>query len=244
MGRAASSYARDRSPSGTNSSRGTRSIASRTRWSTMSRPRSWSSTMRARAVSVESGGMSGGTHRGRGLDSEVAQHRGRDFDDRAGRVETDCEHRDLRIADLEGAVTAATRVMAAAHVRELEARRGGDDQVAGVRVLQGGPRTLERVRVREQRLVAVRREAAVRPDEAELLAGSTGDRLVTVEVEHDFGTLFSIEAPRQLVGLRATAREAIHHRRAVRSRHRQVSGAAAGAEEREAVERGLQSHTP
>ena len=140
-------------------------------------------------------------------------------------------------------MTAAARMVAAAQVRELEARRGGDDQVAGVRVVQGGPRTFERVRVREQRLVAAGGEPAVRPDEAELLAGATGDGLVALEVEHDFGALFSIEAPGQLVGLRTTARQAVHHRGAVRSGHGQLGRASAGAEEREAVERGLESHT-
>src|SRR5215471_9164318 len=93
IGSATSSYARRRSFSGTNSSRGTRSIAPSTRSSATSR--------RCR---------SGGTREP--LDPEGAQDGRGDVDDRRGHVlETDRQHRDLGVAEEQRAVAAPSDVV-------------------------------------------------------------------------------------------------------------------------------------
>src|SRR5688572_5696843 len=112
-----------------NSSRGTRSIAASTRSSTMSRARSWSSTMRSRSAERS---FSAAT-----LDAEMVEHTRCNVDDPRGRgSQADGEHRHLRVAQLEGAVRATTDVVAAAEVYELDPGGGRDDEVARVRVLE------------------------------------------------------------------------------------------------------------
>src|SRR5881398_3526480 len=110
IGRAASSYAWRRSSGGTKSSRGTRSIAARTRSSTMSRSRSWCCTIADRSASSD-GTSERPLVRGR-LQAEVLDHRRGDVDDGLRRsVDADCQHRDLRIAREERTVAPAADVM-------------------------------------------------------------------------------------------------------------------------------------
>src|SRR5829696_6810610 len=114
IGSAASSYARRRRSGGTNASRGTRSIASRTLVSAMSRPRSCSSTILRSRISGCAGIR-------RSLDPEVPG--------------------DERVAVQQRAVRAAARVVAAAEIGELDAPRRGDEHVAGVRARERPART-------------------------------------------------------------------------------------------------------
>src|SRR5262245_40355510 len=109
-------------------------------------------------------------------DAEMLEHPGRHVDDPGRRrSEPDRDHRNLRVALLEGAVAPAARVMAASEVRELEPRSGGDDEVAGIRVAESGPGALERVRLREDVLGAVRVPALGGRREAQLLAVAARD---------------------------------------------------------------------
>src|SRR5213592_2546536 len=154
IGRAASSYARSRSFSGTKSSRGTRSIAASTRSSTTSLPRSWASTIRLLASAVGSGGTRERTGVCGRRDAEMLQHGGRDLHDRLRlRIDPDRQHRDLRVAAPQRAVTPSAGVMTAGEVGELESGRGGDDHLAGVGIVERSPRTLEAARIPEQVLV-------------------------------------------------------------------------------------------
>src|SRR5690348_16568462 len=68
-------------------------------------------------------------------DCKVAHDRILDPGDRlGGRSEPDREHRDERVGRLERPVTAPAEVVAAREVVELPAGRGGDEDLAGVRV--------------------------------------------------------------------------------------------------------------
>ena len=174
IGSAASAYARWRSPCGTKSSRGTRSIASSTRSSTMSRPRSWSSTIRWRGVN------------GHRRTPQLLEDARRDVDrPRGRRAGADGDHRHFRVALLERAVAPAAGVVAPAEVGELDSGRGGDDQVAGVRVGERGPRALERVRLDEDGRVPGRLPAAVGRGEPKLAAVQSRHRLVVFPEQHD-----------------------------------------------------------
>src|SRR5437660_896594 len=155
IGSAASSYARSRRPSGTKSSRGTRAIAARTRSSVRSRARSCCSTMRRRS-SCRSGGTRERPRIRRRRDSEMTEHGGRDVNDRPWfGVEADREHRDLRVAPAQRAVTATAGVVAAREIRELDSGCCRNENVARVRVVQRGPGTEAALRIVEQRRVAV-----------------------------------------------------------------------------------------
>ncbi len=151
-----------RSSSGTNSSRGTRSIAASTRSSSMSRLRSCSSTISRRSARAVRHGVSARVYAA--LDAEVVEHERRDVGDRGrrGAVEPDREHRDLGVAREQRAVAAAAGVMAAAEIGELAARRGRDEHVAGVRVRQRGRRAREAVGIVEHVDAPRRRRAAPR----------------------------------------------------------------------------------
>src|SRR5262249_11961234 len=132
IGNATSSYARSRSSSGTNSSRGTRSIAASTRSSSTSRR--WRSR---------------GTREP--LDAEVTKDGRGDVDDGRGHVlEADREHRHLRVAAQQRPVAAAARMVPSGQVGELDAGRGGDDDIPRVGVVHGGPRAGGAVWVVEQ----------------------------------------------------------------------------------------------
>src|SRR5712691_3294407 len=128
IGSAASSYARARSSSGTNSSRGTRAMASSTRSSRMSRARSCSSTIQRRWSSVSG---DAGT-----CDSELREQRVLDVDRARRRCDADPEHRHLRVPGDQRSVTAAPGVMRACEVGELPALRSGDEHLAGVGIAQ------------------------------------------------------------------------------------------------------------
>src|SRR4029079_4843419 len=124
IGRAASSYARRRSRSRTNRSRGTASIARSTRSSTMSRPRSCAATIeRRRRACSSSGGICEQAGVGRRLDAEVLECERGEVDDaaRRRRVETDGEDGHLGVGGCKGAVTPAAQVALAAEVVELDA---------------------------------------------------------------------------------------------------------------------------
>src|SRR5689334_22057484 len=109
IGSAASEYARRRSPSGTNSSRGTRPIAS--------------TTCR----------RSGGIGVGGELHAVVLERERRQVDDpaRLG-LEADGQQRDEGVARLERAVTAAAEVAAAGQISQLDPERRRDEQLAGI----------------------------------------------------------------------------------------------------------------
>src|SRR5947209_18616597 len=114
---AASSYACERSSSGTNSSRGTRRIASSTRSSVTPRRTSCRTTQ--------------------SRDSEMLRHEPLHPGDRGGRrSEADRQHRHLGVEPLERAVTAAAEMVATREIEELPARRGGDDHLSRVRIAQ------------------------------------------------------------------------------------------------------------
>src|SRR5215204_6831194 len=135
IGSAASSYARRRRLGGTNASRGTRSIASRTLVSAMSRPRSCSSTILRSRISGCAGIR-------RSLDPEVPEDERRDAGDLPRRfLGAHGEHGDERVAVQQRAVRAAARVVAAAEIGELDAPRRGDEHVAGVRARERPART-------------------------------------------------------------------------------------------------------
>src|SRR6266702_3619207 len=132
-----------RSSSGTNSSRGTRSIAASTRSSSMPRARSWWSTIARRSDDAGTG--------------EVREHSWSDIGDALDRrIDTDGEHRHDGVAFDERAVAAPARMMASADIDELPSLRGGDQQLAGVRIGERGPRAVERVRVVEDRHITGR----------------------------------------------------------------------------------------
>src|SRR6266700_2404301 len=110
IGSAASSYACSPSSGGTNSSRGTRSIAASTRSSAISRSRSCCCTINVRSSASD------GTRQHplvrRGLETEMLNHGLRDVDDAAGRhLDADRQHRNLRVTAQERAVTAAAHVV-------------------------------------------------------------------------------------------------------------------------------------
>src|SRR4051812_41612935 len=123
IGSAASAYARCRSSGGTKSSRGTRSIACRTRSSTTSRARSCSSTMARRSGSKS--------------DTKVRQHERREVDD-APRLALDPgeQHRHLGVARNQRAVAATAGMVVTTQIGELVAGSCRDEDVAGVGVAE------------------------------------------------------------------------------------------------------------
>src|SRR4051812_3121869 len=231
IGSAASAYARRRSAVGTNDSRGTLAIASSTRSSSISRARSCRSTICRR-----SGGI-----RVRGdLDAKVLERERREVDDspRLG-LEPDGQHRDQRVPRLQRAVAAAAEMAAPGQVGQLDAERRRDEQLAGVRVRERGPRALERVRLVEQRTVAARPPVVRAGREAELLAVTPRDRLGTLAVEDDLGRRRAVQPPRELGRLLAAGRQAVDHPRAVGGGHEDaVDGAQRGLERDRAIDAG------
>src|SRR5215470_16818951 len=136
----------------------------------MSRPRSWSSTMRRRASALSSGGIGEPARVGRRLDPEVGERERREVDDAARLgVDPDREDRDLGVARLERAVAAAAKVAATGEIGELDPERRRDEQLARIRVRERGPGALESIRVVQQGSVAPRVPTVVRRREAELL---------------------------------------------------------------------------
>src|SRR5438094_2642625 len=191
-----------------NSSRGTRSMARRTFSSTMSRARSWRSTMSRRS----SGCCMRGTPIGQ-LDAEVLDRERRDVDDppRKAVPEPDGQHGNLRVAELERAVAAAAKVAAPREIGELDTDRRRDDQLARIRVRERAPGSLERVGLVEQGLVAARLPASGGRPEAKLFAVAPRDYLVAFPVEDDFSGRTTVEAPSQRRGV-----PSVDHPRAVR----------------------------
>src|SRR5579884_1049498 len=203
MGSAASAYAASRRSGGRKRSRGTRPIAASTRSSPMPRRRSWASTMRARS-SADTGRR---LHRARGGDAEVLEHGGSDVGDPADLPpDADGHERDEGVARDEGAVTAAAGVVTAAEVDELPALRGGDEQLARVRVLKRRARPPRCVRVVERVHGCVRSFA---PD----------DHLLALAAERDVDRREPVEPARELRDVEARVRKQVDLPRAVRARH-------------------------
>src|SRR5437764_6682866 len=165
-----------------NSSRGTRSMARRTFSSTMSRARSWRSTMSRRS----SGCCMRGAPVGQ-LDAEVLDRQRGDVDDppRNAVPEPDGQHGDLRVAELERAVAAAAEVAAPREVGELDTGGRGDDQLTRVRVRERAPGTLDGIRLVEEGLVAARLPASGGRPEAKLFTVPACDRFVPLAIEAD-----------------------------------------------------------
>src|SRR5436309_913248 len=178
MGRAASSYARRRSRSGTKSSRGTHSIARSTSSSTMSRARSWRSTISRRASASSSGGIG---------DAEMPQRERSQVRDppRDRPLDADRQDRNLGVRRIKRTVAAAAQMAAAGKIEELDPRRRRDEHVAGVRIRERTPGPLEGVRLVEQREIACGQPGPVGGGEAELLAVAASDRLRVLAVEDD-----------------------------------------------------------
>src|SRR5438094_7103895 len=191
-----------------NSSRGTRSIARRTFSSTMSRARSWRSTMSRRS----SGCCMRGAPVGQ-LDAEVLDRQRGDVDDppRNAVPKPDGQHGDLRVAELERAVAAAAEVAAPREVGELDTGGRGDDQLTRVRVRERTPGSLERVGLVDQGLVAACLPASGGRPEAKLFAVAPRYCLVAFPVEDDFRGRTTVEAPSQGRGV-----PSVDHPRAVR----------------------------
>src|SRR3954467_2810778 len=213
IGSAASAYARRRSAVGTNDSRGTLAIASSTRASSMSRPRSCRSTICRRP-----GGLSTTCRRSGGigvrgpLDAEVLECERREVDDPAWRcVEPDGQDRHQPVSGLERAVAAAAEMAAAGTGGQLDAERRRDEQFAGVRVRERGPSTCERVRLVEQRAVAARPPAVLAGREPKLFAIPPRDRLVALAVEDDLGGGRAVQASRELGRLLAAGGRGGNH---------------------------------
>src|SRR4051812_28293777 len=82
--------------------------------------------------------------------TEVRERGRRDVGDaRDLRVDADRQHRDDRIARDERAVAAAAGVVAPTEIGELPACRRGDEQLAGVRIVERGTDAVQRVRMLE-----------------------------------------------------------------------------------------------
>ena len=103
-------------------------------------------------------------------------------------------------------MTAAARVVAAAEVGELPALRGGDEQLAGVRVRESRPCTPGGVGMLQLLDRAVRTVAA-------------GDDTVPLEAERDVDRRESVQPPRELRGVDPGSREEVDLPGAVRGRH-------------------------
>ena len=70
-------------------------------------------------------------------------------------VETDREHRHLRVPGAQGAVTASAGVVAAGEIRELDPGRRRHEDVARIRVVEGCPRTGTAVGIVEQGRIGI-----------------------------------------------------------------------------------------
>ena len=177
-------------------------------------------------------------------DAEVPEHQRRDVDDPGGRgLEPDGEHGHLRIAELEGAVTAPADVVTPARVREFDARLSGDDQVARVRVRERGPGALERLGLIEDAAGAFREPAVHAGRETKELAGTTRHGCSVVPVQHH--VVPTVEALGEVRGLGAAAREAVDHAGTVGCGHRKLRTAAVRSpEEPEVRERVLEAFDP
>src|SRR5438105_3289170 len=200
IGSAASSYARRRSDSGTNSSRGTRSIARSTFSSTMSRSRSCASTI-SRLRGARSSGI------------EVLECQRREIDDSArdGAVDPDGQDRDFGVAGLERAVAASAEMTSAGEVGELEAERGRDDQVAGVRIRKRSPDAFEGVGLVEERDIPSRLPAGAGGSEPKLLAFTARDGLAAFAVEDELRARDAVQPLRESRRILTAVRQSIHH---------------------------------
>src|SRR4051812_48710250 len=183
----------------------------------MSLPRSWSSTIRSRASAAIG-------------DAELLEDAWRDVDrPRWRRAGSDGDHRDLGVALLERAVAAAAQMVTAAEVRELDTRGGRDDEIAGVGVGQSGPCALERVRLRQQGLLASRLPASAGRGEPKLDAVAPGHRLIFFPEQH-YVTL-SVEPAREVARRLGAVRKPVRHPRPVGRRHDELRRAAIPAME-------------
>src|SRR5215212_5242614 len=168
-------------------------MAASTRSSSTPRRRSWRSTMRRR----RSSGCTGVRRR---LDAEVREDGRGDVDDaRDLGLAPDLEHRDDRIAGSERAVAAAACMVPPAEVGELDARRGRDDQLARVRVMERRPRTREGVGVvGSKSLVAAGLPAVAVAYEAEFLPGTPQHGFAALEEQHRLGDLAAVQTRREV----------------------------------------------
>src|SRR2546422_5533704 len=108
-------------------------------------------------------------------------------------------------------MTASACVMASGEIAELVARRGGDDHLAGVPVVERRPGPLEAVWIPEETLVAGRAPADPVRREAELLAFPPDNRLGSFEEEHRLRGRFGVEALGQPAGFQVAPGEAVEH---------------------------------
>src|SRR5438105_5403662 len=218
IGSAASSYARSRNSSGTNSSRGTRAIASSTRSSSIPRARSWCSTMAFRLEAVSDNTLKRLRVRG-SLDAKVRQHRRHHVGDARGRgIDADRKQRHHGVALDERTVAATACVVAPAEVGELPARRRGYEQLAGVRIRERRPGAMHRVRMVEQRGVTGRLPVIGAWTEAQLLAGATCDGVVVLAAKRHLDRRLAVELAGEPCCVDAGVRKQIDLPRPVRAR--------------------------
>src|SRR5207244_11033919 len=109
----------------------------------------------------------------------------------------------------ERAVTAAAGVVPTAEVGELPAGRGGDEELAGVRIRKGRPRTVQCIGMVEKRRVAARLPTLGALTEAQLLTGAARDGVVALAPERHFHSRLTVECARERSGVHARAREQI-----------------------------------
>ena len=192
-GRARSAAPRRRRPpaqlaSGTNSSRGTRSIAASTRSSTMPRRRSWRSTISRRPARAVRPTSARRARVGRQLHAEMGEHGRRDVGDarRQPAVEPDGQHRHLeRVARHERAVAAAAawwRPPRSASSQPAGGETSSSPAFGFASAAPGAARARPAGRGSRGRRSSARRR---RRAEAELLAVAPRDGLAALAVEHD-----------------------------------------------------------
>src|SRR5207248_8417003 len=116
---------------------------------------------------------------------------------------------------------------------ELYAHRRRDDEVAGVRIRECAPGSLERIGLVEDREISTRPPRAVGRREAQFLAGAPCDRLAALAVEHDLGRVRSVEPPRQRGQVLGAAGKPVDLAGAVRRRDDDVVNAAEAGLERD-----------
>src|SRR5512132_360630 len=134
----------------------------------MSRPRSCASTMERRLrVCSSSGGMRESPGVRRRLDAEMLERPRRQVGDAPQRRdESDGEEWHLGIGGRYGAVTPTAEMAPATKIVELDAFGGRGELLAGVRISERRPRTLERVRMGQARHGAARLPATRRQGNA------------------------------------------------------------------------------
>ena len=107
-------------------------------------------------------------------------------------------------------VLLAQTTLAPREVGEFDSRRRRHDHVAGVRVLQRGPRARSAVRIVEQRTGAV---------DDDVLALAARDDLVPLAEQNRLGCGLAVEELRQPARIELAFRQAVDHPGAVRGGH-------------------------